>query len=241
MNEITPPAPIHSKLFLHIFFKLGAHGVHATSSSDAASPAHSVHPLANEGQPPLPASAAASARLAAILRLFFFGRRRGLEYLVLPLFTHTQAASNRVNEGERRGARECGFSASASSHPSAFPQMCVHAVVHLWTAELFFFFFCICSALTAPLACTGFCSGSQLQSDPLMSKQAVSQEWPGSSADSVLFLLPCLILRWNARSELFDLCVVDVLSGKGRGGMRGGDRGSPRLARCSCCEWVWTN
>lgn len=37
---------------------------------------------------------------------------------------------------------------------------------------------------------------------------------PPHLSHSVLFLLPCLSLRWNARSELFNLRVVDVHSGK---------------------------
>lgn len=66
-----------------------------------------------------------------LLFLDIFGRRRGLEYLVLPVFTHTHtgAGSNWVNEGESRWMRECCFFAS---HPR-IPQLCFHSLVLPWT------------------------------------------------------------------------------------------------------------
>lgn len=58
-------------------------------------------------------------------------------------------------------------------------------------------------------------------------EQAVSEDDQKAShlSHSVLFLLPCLTLRWNARSELFHLRVVDVHSGKESWGLSwvGGD------------------
>lgn len=60
---------------------------------------------------------------------------------------------------------------------------------------------------------------------------------------SVLVLLPCSTLRWNARSELFHLRVVDDHSGKERRGMNlvgGGEtaRGSHFARFVNECEEV---
>lgn len=92
--------------------------------------------------------------LDLLLFLDIFGRRRGLEFLVLPLFTLSRAGSNRVNEGESeergsaaalpcilashsdastvalfRGPRRLfSPSSSACTHPDLYPVDCLLAV-----------------------------------------------------------------------------------------------------------------
>lgn len=181
-----------------------------------------------------------------LLFLGIFGRRRGLEYLVLPLFTHTQGAgSNWVNEGESGGARQCGFSALHPLHPTAFPQLCFHSLVLPWTSEQFFI--SICSARTDQSFHSStnqwtVCSlldFAQASSKGAQSVPAVCGTGSAGKTTRKLiqfyFLLPCLTLRWNARSELFHLRVVDVHSGKreARDGGVGG-RGW-ECSRLTCC------
>lgn len=64
-----------------------------TSASDALSPAYFVHLLASEGPPCLLASAAAGARLAAILRHFW--KEAGIIVPRSPsVYTQRRAGSN---------------------------------------------------------------------------------------------------------------------------------------------------
>ena len=76
------------------------------------------------------------------LFLGMFGRRRRLEYLVLPLFTHTEEQA--VTEWMRESQGEHRLLCLASSHPSAFLPLCFHSLLLLlllpWTSEQFFCF-----------------------------------------------------------------------------------------------------
>lgn len=185
----------------------------------------------------LPTSAAAGAWLAAIYRHFW--KEAGIRVPRSPsVYTHTAAGSNWVNEGESGGARKCGFSALHPHIPAAFPTTVLLlscSSVDLWTA----FFSPICSK--HPLHWSGDCllavdfavdsSSIGAQSVPAV-RLSVEQSEEDLSLSVIFYsiLLPCLTLRWNARSELFHLRFVDVHSGKGRGGMNrvGGERKTSR-------------
>lgn len=204
-------------------------------SPDTLSPAYFAHLPANESPLSPPASAAAHAWLDAILRHFW--KEAWIRVPRSPcVYTHTSAGSNWVNEAESRAVRKCGsLPCILASHgiPTAMlPLSC--SSVDLWT--VFFHQLLLIKALTTLTsgvsACSGFCSGKRYRSTNcpcclFLCEEAVSEHDQKAShlSHSVLFLLPCLSLRWNARSELFHLRVVDVHSGKESGGTNsvGGD------------------
>lgn len=131
LHEWNPPPSIQSFSFIS-----SSNLVHmvclTTSTSDALGPAYFVRLPPNEGPLSLPASAAAGAWLAAILRHFW--KEAGIRVPRSPsVYTHTAAGSNWVNEGESGGAMECGFSAL---HPR-IPQHSHSSLVLLWTSEQF--------------------------------------------------------------------------------------------------------
>lgn len=164
MNPPPDPHPIHS-----IFLISCSNFVHmvplTTSTSITLSPAQFVALLANGSLLPLLASAAAGARLAAILRHFW--REAWIRVPRSPtVYTHTGAGSHRLNEGNSRGAKECGCSAV---HPH-IPQ---HSLSYASTLLIFHgpFFFYICSVIisstaliSGPPACSRFCSGKHCRS-----------------------------------------------------------------------------
>lgn len=132
-NHEIPPS-IHSKLFLHIFFKLGAHGVSHYLRLQHTCPC----PLCTS-PPPMRALCLSQPLLQQVpdrlLFLGIFGRRRGLEYLVLPLFTHIweQAVTEwmRESQGERGSVASPTCILASHSIPTAMlPRSC--SSMDLW-------------------------------------------------------------------------------------------------------------
>lgn len=83
----------------------------------------------------------------------------------------------------------------------------------------------------------GFSWGRQQQQNKVSSAVCSSDDQEALLFDlTVLLFLPCLILRWNARSELSNLSFVDVLSGKeDTQGELGGNRSIDQISHVACC------
>lgn len=143
--------------------------------------------------------------MAAILRHFW--KEAWIRVPRSPsVYTHMGAGSNRVNEGESGGARECGFS---TLHP------CIPQHSHSYASTLLFFHgplnsfsVSICSARTDQIftstnqwtVCSLWILLRQAVQEHKVSLLSVEQAVPEDDhkaqlSHSVLFLLPCLTLR----------------------------------------------
>lgn len=135
MNEIPP---FHSKLFLHIFFKLCAHGVSHPPPLTHTQPC----PLCtspHQWGPSVSPNLYCSRSLIGCYSWAFFWKEAGIGVpRSLTVYTHTVAGSNWVNEGESRGAMESGFTASHPRIPKSFLQLCFQSLVLLWTFQQLF-------------------------------------------------------------------------------------------------------
>lgn len=251
LHEWTPSPSIQS--FSLISSSNLVHMVHlTTSASDSLPCLHWASP--GQWRPPVsPTSAAAVMGLDAILRHFW--KEAGIRVpRSLSVYTHSERAVTEWMRGESGGERECGFSAL---HP------CVPQHSHSYASILLFFHgplnslfpsvqHVLIKASTAITsgqpAYSGFCSGKQDRSAASVLSVALSEQAGDNEKarlyHSVLLLLPCLTLCWNARSELCHLRIVDVHSGKERRGMNwvGGDE-TARGSHVACFASVkrWTN
>lgn len=101
-HERTSPLPIHSKVFLHIFFKLDAHGVSHNLSHWIAALPTGIYP---DQSPSSVFSFLLQQPPGWLLFLGIFGRGRGLEYRSASVYTHSEQS---VTEWMRESLRERG-------------------------------------------------------------------------------------------------------------------------------------
>lgn len=140
LHEWKPPTPPSIQSFSFISSSNWVHMVCLTTSIPwHAQPCLLCTSPGQWGPSISPASAAANAWLAAILR--YFWKEAGIRVPRSPcVYTHASAGSNWVNEAESRAARECGslpcILASHSIPTEMLPLS--RSSIDLWTVGFFF-------------------------------------------------------------------------------------------------------